>query len=66
MPVNYSVKATVVDLRGDTPKVTDKIYVDTNAWFWTVYSNVQFSPTPPTQNQTRAYPTTGIFVLFPG
>ncbi len=56
MPVNYSVKATVVDLRADTAKATDRIYVDTNAWFWTAYSNVQFSPTPPNQNQTQEYP----------
>ena len=56
MPVNYSVKATVVDLRLDTAKATDRIYVDTNAWFWTVYSNVQFSPQPPNPTQTTAYP----------
>jgi hypothetical protein len=56
MPVNYVVKGAVVDLRGDTPKATDRIYVDTNAWFWTVYSKVQFSPAPPNQNQTQEYP----------
>ncbi len=56
MAANYSVKATVVDLRGDTAKATDRIYVDTNAWFWTAYSNVQFSATPPKQNQTQEYP----------
>ena len=57
MPVNYSVKAVVVDLRLDTPKPADRFYVDTNAWFWTVYSNVQFSPNPPHQNQTQEYPS---------
>jgi hypothetical protein len=56
MPVNYAVKSAVVDLRNDTPKATDRIYVDTNAWFWTVYSNVQFSPAPPNQNQKQEYP----------
>ena len=56
MPVNYAVKSIVVDLRNDTPKATDRIYVDTNAWFWTVYSKVQFSPAPPNQNQTQEYP----------
>src|SRR5487761_2265190 len=56
MPVNYAIKATVVDLRNDTAKATDRIYVDTNAWFWTAYSNVQFSPTPPNPNQTQEYP----------
>ena len=57
MPVNYSVKAVVVDLRLDTPKPAERFYVDTNAWFWTVYSNVQFSPNPPHQNQTQEYPS---------
>lgn len=56
MPVNYAVKATVVDLRNDLAKATDRIYVDTNAWFWTAYTKVQFSPTPPNQNQTQEYP----------
>jgi len=56
MPVAYSVKATVVDLCVDLPKATDRFYVDTNAWFWTVYSNVQFSPLPPSHNQTQEYP----------
>jgi hypothetical protein len=56
MPVNYAVKSVVVDLRGDTPKAADRIYVDTNAWFWTVYSNVQFSPQPANHNQKQEYP----------
>jgi len=56
MPVNYSVKATVVDLRGDVARATDRIYVDTNAWFWTVYTNAQFSPEPPKYYQLRDYP----------
>lgn len=54
--VNYSVKAAVVDLRIDNGKATDRIYVDTNVWFWTAYSKVHLSPTPPSQNQTQAYP----------
>jgi len=56
MPVNYAVKGVVVDLRGDTPKATDRIYVDTNAWFWAVYTKVQFSPQPASHNQTQEYP----------
>ncbi len=56
MPVNYTVKAAVVDLRVATAMATDRIYVDTNAWFWTVYSNVQFAPQPPSDNQKKAYP----------
>lgn len=56
MPVNYSVKAAVVDLRVDSGKATDRLYVDTNVWFWTAYSKVHLSPTPPSQNQTQEYP----------
>lgn len=57
MPVNYVVQAQVVDLRADTPKPTDKFFVDTNVWFWTVYSNARISPTPPRAYQARDYPT---------
>ena len=56
MPVNYTVKATVVDLCLDTPKAGDRFYVDTNAWFWTVYSKSQFAPDPPRQYQIDNYP----------
>lgn len=56
MPVQYQVRAQVVDLRNDTPRPTDKFYVDSNVWFWTTYSNVQFSPDPPRRYQTKEYP----------
>lgn len=39
MPVNNVVQAQVVDLRADTPQPTDKFFVDTNVWFWTVYAS---------------------------
>lgn len=38
MPVNYPIRAEVVDLRGDTPLPSDRFLVDTNVWFWTTYS----------------------------
>jgi hypothetical protein len=56
MPVNFTVKAAVVDVRQDTPKAGDRFYVDTNAWFWTVYSRTQIAPDPPRQYQTDSYP----------
>ena len=56
MPVNYSVKAVVVDLRLDTPKPTDRFYVDTNAWFWTVYSRLHFLPQFPEKKDKPEYP----------
>ncbi len=56
MAVNYVVQAQVVDLRTDTPKRTDRFFVDTNVWFWTVYSSARISPTPPRSYQVRDYP----------
>jgi predicted nucleic acid-binding protein len=37
MPVHYSVKAEVVDIRTDTPKAEDAFLVDTNVWYWVTY-----------------------------
>jgi hypothetical protein len=58
MPVNYVVQSQVVDLRTDTPKATDRFYVDTNVWFWTVYARLGLAPTQtqPRPNQLRDYP----------
>jgi len=56
MPVNYTVKATVVDLRLDTPRVTDRFYVDTNAWFWTVYSKLRLLPPSSDNKEKPEYP----------
>ena len=55
MPVNYTVQAQVVDLRSDNPRVGDRFYVDTNAWFWASYPNVQFAPKPPDQRRVSTY-----------
>ena len=56
MPVNYAVKATVVDLRLDTPKAGDRFYVDTNAWFWTVYSKLRLLPPSSNKKEKPDYP----------
>lgn len=56
MPVNYTVKATVVDIRGDIPKAIDKFYVDTNAWFWTVYSKLRLLPPSSDKKEKPDYP----------
>lgn len=34
MEINYDVRARVIDLKADTPKVEDMFLVDTNVWFW--------------------------------
>src|SRR5260221_8930411 len=56
MPVDYQVKAHVVDVRSDTPKPTDCFYVDTNVWFWTVYARLGLAPMQPRPNQLCDYP----------
>jgi predicted nucleic acid-binding protein len=58
MPVNYAVEAQVVDLRTDHPQPTDRFFVDTNVWFWTVYGRLGLAPAPaqPRPNQLRDYP----------
>lgn len=35
--MTFKVNATVVDLRKDTPKVTDNFFIDTNVWYWLGY-----------------------------
>jgi|ERR1017187_1629535 hypothetical protein len=56
MPVNYTVKATVVDVRQDTPKAGDRFYVDTNAWFWTAYSKLRLLPPSSNKKEKPEYP----------
>lgn len=51
MPLNLIVSATVVDLRNDTPKPTDKFFVDTNVWYWLTYSRTTHQ-----SYQTKDYP----------
>jgi predicted nucleic acid-binding protein len=46
MPLNYTVKAQVVDIRTDTPKKDDKFLVDSNVWYWCGYTNASISSRP--------------------
>ena len=56
MPLNLTVSANVVDLRNDTPKPTDKFFVDTNVWYWLTYSRSKQSSNFPKPYQTNDYP----------
>jgi hypothetical protein len=56
MPLNYVVRAQVVDLRRDNPKAEDSFLVDSNVWFWTTYPRASLGATPPKFYQTRDYP----------
>ncbi len=44
MAIAFKVEATVVDLRTDAPKASDKFWVDTNVWFWMTYSSATMDP----------------------
>jgi hypothetical protein len=53
---NYSIRATVVDLTGDTPQSTDTFWVDTNVWLWTTYTKLFTRPVrPPTSARVSPY-----------
>lgn len=54
MPINYNVRAEVIDLRSDTPQDDDMFLVDTNIWFWLTYTQASASAAP---YQIRDYPT---------
>lgn len=54
MPVNYVIRAEVVDIGRDTPLPTDRFLIDTNVWFWTTYSRASLTANP---RQVTNYPT---------
>jgi hypothetical protein len=56
MPVQYAIKAAVIDLRNDTPRQYDLFLVDSNVWYWTTYTRVNLADTPPRQYQINDYP----------
>ncbi len=53
MPINYNVRAEVIDLRSDTPQDNDMFLVDTNVWFWLTYTQAS---TYAASYQIRYYP----------
>lgn len=57
MALNLRIQATVVDLRRDRPKSSDKFLVDTNAWFWLLYPRAASGSNPPKSYQIRYYPS---------
>jgi len=56
MAVAYSVMASVVDIKTDTPKPDDVFFVDSNVWYWLTYSRHGLSAPPPSPHQLRNYP----------
>ncbi len=55
---NYQpiVRATVIDIQNDRPKISDRFLVDTNAWYWLTYVRSSQTSRPPKFYQIREYP----------
>ncbi len=56
MAVNYTVHADVIDIRTDTPQPTDGFLVNTNVWYWLVYTRASMGSNPPRTRQLTDYP----------
>ncbi|MBI5409263.1 MAG: hypothetical protein HZA14_07845 [Nitrospirae bacterium] len=56
MPVQYTIKADVIDLRNDTPRQADLFLVDSNVWYWTTYTRADFADARPRTYQINDYP----------
>ena len=55
MPVQYVVRAQVVDLQADAPRAGDAFFVDTNAWLWTCHAKATLGMTYNRRQQTMGY-----------
>jgi len=57
MAVHYSIQVEVVSIKSDVPKPTDAFFIDTNVWYWMVYSRAGQADQPPKPYQIRDYPS---------
>lgn len=57
MAINYIVRADVIDISADTPRPKDEFLVDTNVWYWLVYTRASLGANPPRARQLTNYPT---------
>lgn len=55
MPINYTVQATVVDIRSDTPRPTDAFLVDTSVWTWVAYLRATTGANPSSSSKANDY-----------
>ncbi len=54
--MTIKILANVVDIAQDKPKPTDRFFVDTNVWFFLVYTHASLSSTS-AYNQVQIYPS---------
>lgn len=40
LPLGLTIRANIIDINVDRPKVGESFYVDTNVWFWMTYTKV--------------------------
>ncbi len=57
MSINYTIQAEVVNIRSDSPKPEDTFLVDTNVWYWLLYSRALEANIPPHPYQINYYPS---------
>ncbi len=55
MPINYTVQASIVDIRSDTPRPTDAFLVDTSVWTWVAYPRATTGADPVSSAKSSAY-----------
>lgn len=55
--IQYKVRAEIVDISNDTPTDKDQFIVDTNIWYWFVYSKCSQCLRGPYPYQSTSYPT---------
>ena len=44
MPINYNIRADVVNICSDKPRKNEEFLVDTNVWYWATYSRASQLP----------------------
>ena len=54
MSVRYDIKAQIIDIQADSPQTEDIFLVDTNVWYWYVYTRASILAQP---HQTQVYPS---------
>jgi predicted nucleic acid-binding protein len=55
MAINYTVQASVVDIRDDAPRATDAFLVDTSVWTWVAYLRATTGANPSGSGKANDY-----------
>ncbi|MBF0338345.1 MAG: hypothetical protein HQL05_10985 [Nitrospirae bacterium] len=55
MPVQYNIRADIIDIRSDSPSPDDVFMVDTNAWYWFTYTRDIWANKPSKRQIVNSY-----------